>query len=173
MDQNMLLSWPGPDTCLSWPQYLSELCQISAPVRMRSHLLVLSLLSGGSMARYRDRNVFYIRPSQGSAMPSALVHNNHPIHPTGGNKVGDDPSQVKVVLSRPSSFRETWSYSWWSRTLSSPRSRTVLTDPASPAWSRPASPAGTRWTGAWWRTGPSPALATLTTTQHSWTARSA
>merc|ERR1711936_1370003 len=55
-------------------------------MRMRSHLLLLSLLSGDSLARYRDRNVFYIKPSRGSAMPSALVHNNHPIHPTGGNK---------------------------------------------------------------------------------------
>ena len=85
MDQNML-SQPALVS-----QYLSERHEEATTVRMRmrSHLLLLSLLSGDSLARYRDRNVFYIKPSRGSAMPSALVHNNYPIHPTDQHQVGD------------------------------------------------------------------------------------
>ena len=90
MDQNML-SQPALVS-----QYLSERHEEAATVRMRmrSHLLLLSLLSGDSLARYRDRNVFYIKPAPGSSLPSALVHNNYPVHPSEDSEV-----EYQAILS--------------------------------------------------------------------------
>ena len=51
-------------------------------------VVLLSLLSAGSaLAAYADRNVLYIKPSRGSSLPSALVHNNSPIQSSDGNQV--------------------------------------------------------------------------------------
>ena len=45
---------------------------------MREVVLLSLLSAGSSLAAITDRNVFYIKPSRGSSLPSALVHNNYP-----------------------------------------------------------------------------------------------
>ena len=49
----------------------------SQPVRMREVVLLSLLTAGSSLAANTDRNVFYIKPSGGSSLPSALVHHNY------------------------------------------------------------------------------------------------
>ena len=62
---------------------------------MRRDLLLLSLLTGDCLAgSYRDRNVFYIKPARGSSLPSALVHNNYPVHPSEDSEV-----EYQAILS--------------------------------------------------------------------------
>ena len=63
---------------------LTDLRAASQSVRMREVVLLSLLSAGSSLAAITDRNVFYIKPSRGSSLPSALVHNNYP---ADGNQV--------------------------------------------------------------------------------------
>ena len=56
---------------------------------MREVVLLSLLSAGSSLAANTDRNVFYIKPSRGSSLPSALVHNNY------------DGNQVVALLCNP------------------------------------------------------------------------